>query len=86
MPMDNNKARPATGQALQRLLLVATIAGYWMSYLNQPIEVSELCTSLAVELRTSRYPQILLRVGPRFHGAAFTVTSDSRRTVVTNVP
>lgn len=63
MPMDNNKARLATGQALQRLLVVATIAGYWTSYLSQPIEVSELCTSLAVELRTTRYPQILLRVG-----------------------
>ena len=62
-PMDNNKAWLAAGLALQRLLLVATKADYSTSYLNQPIEVSELRTRLATELRTARYPQLLLRVG-----------------------
>jgi hypothetical protein len=62
-PMDSNEAWLATGQALQRLLLVATTAGYSASYLNQPIEVSELRSSLATELRTTPYPQLLLRVG-----------------------
>jgi hypothetical protein len=62
-PMDNNEAWLATGLALQRLLLVATKAGYSTSYLNQPIEVSALRTRLATELRTPGYPQLLLRVG-----------------------
>ena len=61
--MENNKSWLAAGQALQRLLLVATMMGYSTSYLNQPIEVSELRTGLAAELRTAAYPQLLLRVG-----------------------
>jgi hypothetical protein len=61
--MDNNDAWLAAGQAMQRLLLVATMAGYSTSYLNQPIEVSEFRTSLAAELRTAPNPQLLLRVG-----------------------
>jgi Nitroreductase family len=63
MPMDNNEAWLAAGLALQRLLLIATKAGYSTSYLNQPIEVSELRTRLATELHTTGYPQLLLRVG-----------------------
>ena len=62
-PMDNNEAWLAAGQALQRLLLVATMAGYSTSYLNQPIEVLELRAGLAAEMRTAPYPQLLLRVG-----------------------
>ncbi len=62
-PMDNHEAWLAAGLALQRLLLVATKAGYSTSYLNQPIEVSGLRTRLATELRTAGYPQLLLRVG-----------------------
>jgi len=61
--MDNNEAWLAAGQALQRMLLVATMANYATSYLNQPIEVSELRASLAAEMRTAPYPQLLLRVG-----------------------
>jgi hypothetical protein len=62
-PMDGNEAWLATGQALQRLLLVATSAGYFTSYLNQPIELPELRARLAGELHTAACPQILLRVG-----------------------
>jgi nitroreductase len=63
MARDNNEAWLTVGQAMQRLLLVATVAGYGTSYLNQPIEVSEFRAKLAAELRTARYPQLLLRVG-----------------------
>ncbi len=62
-PVDNNKAWLDAGLGLQRLLLVATKAGYSASYLNQPIEVSEFRTRLASELRTAGYAQLLLRVG-----------------------
>ena len=50
-PMDNNEAWLTAGQGLQRLLLVATKDGYSASYLNQAIEVSELRSRLASELR-----------------------------------
>ena len=44
--------------------------------INQ-IEVSELRTRLATELRTARYPPLLLRVGP-----AFAATSNGRRAIM----
>jgi len=62
-PMDNNEAWLAAGLGLQRMLLVATKAGYFTSYLNQPIEVSDLRSQLAAELRVVGYPQLLLRLG-----------------------
>ena len=62
-PADNKEAWLVAGLGLQRLLLVATVAGYSTSYLNQPIEVSELRSRLTAALRTADYPQILLRVG-----------------------
>ena len=49
-PMDNNEGWLAAGLGLQRLLLVATDEGYATSYLNQPIELSDLRTELAKEL------------------------------------
>jgi hypothetical protein len=61
--MESNEAWLATGLALERLLLVATEAGYAASFLNQPIEVPELRTRLSDELRAARYPQLLLRLG-----------------------
>ena len=84
--MDNNKAWLAAGLALQRLLLVATKADYSTSYLNQPIEVSELRTRLATELRTARYPPLLLRVGRGSTAAAFAATSNGRRAIVIDTP
>jgi hypothetical protein len=62
-PIDRNEAWLATGQALERLLLVATKAGYSTSYLNQLIEVPELRARLAVELGAAACPQLLLRAG-----------------------
>jgi nitroreductase len=64
---DNQEAWLATGQALERLLLAATEAGYSASYLNQPIEVPQLRARLAEELvdelDAARYPQLILRIG-----------------------
>ena len=60
---DNQEAWLATGQALERLLLVATAAGFSAAYLNQPIEVPDLRARLASDLATARYPQLILRIG-----------------------
>jgi len=49
-------------KSLSEVLLVAAMADYATSYLNQPIEVSELRVSLVAEMRTAPYPQLLLRV------------------------
>jgi hypothetical protein len=61
--VDDNDAWLATGQALQRVLLVVAQAGYAASYLNQPIEVADLRPRLADLMGTARWPQLLLRVG-----------------------
>ncbi len=60
---DNAPAWLATGQALQRVLLLAKLEGYDASYLNQPIEVPELRMQLREALQTDPYPQLLIRVG-----------------------
>lgn len=60
---DNQEAWLAAGQALQRLLLVATAAGLSASYLNQPIEVPGLRARLAKDLATAPHPQLVLRIG-----------------------
>lgn len=51
------------GQALQRVLLVATAHGFRASFLNQPIEVPQLRTALGTLAEHQGYPQILLRIG-----------------------
>lgn len=61
--LDTQEAWLATGQALERLLLVATERGFSASYLNQPIEVAELRARLAHDLKTAPYPQLVLRIG-----------------------
>ena len=61
--MDDAPAWLATGQALQRVLLVATDAGYAASYLNQPIEVPQFRSRLRQLTGSEAYPQILLRIG-----------------------
>jgi len=52
-----------TGQALHRLLLVASAAGYYASYLNQPLEVPQLRALVRDELSLDDHPQLILRVG-----------------------
>jgi hypothetical protein len=63
--VDDAQAWVATGQALERVLLVATSHGLCASYLNQPIELADLRAALGalVGMPDSRYPQLLLRVG-----------------------
>jgi nitroreductase len=66
---DDREAWLAAGQALERMLLVATRAGLTASYLNQPIEIAGLREQLAalVGLDATAHPQLLLRVGRGAH-------------------
>jgi hypothetical protein len=61
--VDDNEAWLLTGQALERVLLLAAKSGYQASYLNQPIEIPELRARLAAETRVGRYPQLMVRLG-----------------------
>ncbi|MDN7673111.1 nitroreductase family protein [Burkholderia oklahomensis] len=60
---DDRDAWVATGQALERVLLVATAAGLTASYLNQPIEIDVLRERLRPLLHVDAHPQLLLRIG-----------------------
>lgn len=51
------------GEALERVWLELTRAGYWASPLNQPIEVHETHDQLRDALGLIGQPQLLLRVG-----------------------
>jgi nitroreductase len=51
------------GQALARVLLRASAADVWASFLNQPIQVAALRPRLATLLGHGGYPQVLLRLG-----------------------
>ncbi len=53
----------AAGQALQRVLLIATAEGIFASYLNPPIEQPQLRPRLAEILGVRGKPQVLLRLG-----------------------
>ena len=61
----------AAGQALQHMLLTATIAGVSASYLNPPIEIARLRPRLAQAFGTKSKPQVLLRLG---HGRPISAT------------
>lgn len=63
--VDDAQAWLATGQALERVLLLATLHGLCASYLNQPIEVPALRPRLGAlsGLAHGYFPQILLRIG-----------------------
>ena len=59
-PMDWLKA----GMALSKMLLTAQIENVWSSFLNQPIEVSELRPKVQELVKEEKgFPQILLRMG-----------------------
>jgi len=59
-PMDWLKA----GMALSRMLLTAQAENVWSSFLNQPIEVSELRPKVQELVKEEKgFPQILLRIG-----------------------
>lgn len=53
-----------TGQALARILLLSRAENVWTSFMNQPIEVTELREKLREALgRTAGFPQLLMRMG-----------------------
>ena len=62
-PTDRRADWLRTGQALHRMLLVATAAGYAASYLNQPLELPDLRARVRAELRLAGRPQVILRFG-----------------------
>lgn len=51
------------GQALEHLLLTATVAGVHASFLNQAIEVSTLRQRLCALTNCTGFPQLVLRMG-----------------------
>lgn len=60
---DTPQAWLAAGQALEAVLLQATVAGVGASFLNQPIEVEHLRNELPSVIGRGGFPQILLRLG-----------------------
>jgi nitroreductase len=53
----------AAGQALQRVLLTATLAGVSSSYLNPPVEIPGLRSRIAAAFGRHDVPQAMLRLG-----------------------
>jgi len=51
------------GQAMHRLLLAASAAGYQASFLNQPLEVPRIREELRRALGLPGHPQLVLRLG-----------------------
>jgi hypothetical protein len=62
-PDDNEESWLAVGQALQRVLLVATAANAAVSYFNQPCQVEHLRSKLANLLPGQGIPQLVVRIG-----------------------
>jgi hypothetical protein len=52
-----------TGQALQRVLLVASMHGVAAALHSQPLELPELREFIRIRLTGQAYPQMLLRFG-----------------------
>jgi nitroreductase family protein len=53
----------STGQAVEKVILGARAEGIWASFVNQPIEVPSLRTTLCEILGRPGFPQIVLRMG-----------------------
>lgn len=62
-PKDGPSDWVAAGRALVQVLTTLSANGWTASYLNQPIEVSDLRPQLTTTLGTSEHPQLLLRIG-----------------------
>ena len=60
---DTVQAWLSAGQALERVLLRARADNVWASFLDQPVEVSELRSKLLDTLGLVGFPQFLLRLG-----------------------
>ncbi|MEJ3653281.1 nitroreductase [Actinomycetes bacterium KLBMP 9759] len=69
-----------TGQALQRLLLTATVEGLSASFLSQVVEVERTREQLRLLLGSTRPPQAVLRLG-----RGWPITSTPRRPVADTV-
>ncbi len=62
-PHDTPRDWLVAGQALERVLLTACVAGLQASYLNQPIQVAALRPRLRDLVRIDGMPQLLVRLG-----------------------
>lgn len=62
-PRDGKAEWIAAGAALERVLLRAAAVGLYASYLNQPIEVSELRARLREAIGGPGQPQVMIRLG-----------------------
>ena len=60
---DDRVALIRAGESLERLLLLLTTLGIQYSFLNQPVEVAPLRKELWSMIRSSKPPQLLLRIG-----------------------
>jgi hypothetical protein len=60
---DRPEAWLRAGEALERVWLEATRAGYVASLFSQPIEVAAVRTELRTELRLHMHPHMVIRVG-----------------------
>jgi hypothetical protein len=60
---DDAEHRLHVGEALQRVLLTACVAGLQASYLNQPVHFDRLRSRLRQLAPRALVPQILLRLG-----------------------
>ena len=60
---DDERAWIDAGRAIGRVLLTGAVHGLSASFLNQPIQVSELRWRLRDELTTDLFPQAILRMG-----------------------
>ena len=60
---DDRVAVIRAGETLERLLLLLTTLGIQYSFLNQPVEVDSLRRELWSMIRSTKPPQLLLRIG-----------------------
>lgn len=60
---DDKTSLIRAGEVLERLLLLLTQLGLQYSFLNEPVEVSDVRTELWSMIRSQRPPQLLVRVG-----------------------
>ncbi|MFF1607534.1 Acg family FMN-binding oxidoreductase [Amycolatopsis sp. NPDC058278] len=60
---DKQADRIRAGQAMQRVLLTATAAGFDASFISQPVEVPAVRVQLRTLLGGGLWPQVVLRLG-----------------------
>lgn len=83
---DTPRAWMQAGQALGHLLLQAQAYDLQASYLNQPVEVTALRPKVQRLLKTSRHPQLILRVGYPTKTAAPTPRRPTRAVLLEHAP